>query len=201
MDRKRVGDVATRIAAGIALLEGVICVVSMKYLGVRPVFTTWLLFFVASSLSFWTYWSSKKHSVRGNIANFMDMFVCAVITLGILSVEGSHLIGNAFDGYCLVASGIVLVFWRMTRRHEFSNMMLQIVMATAYMPTFVKLWQATRNTESLPVWVLSWFGAVFAFISASAERDKLGKIYAGRGLILVSVVVWLIMRIHWVVHP
>jgi hypothetical protein len=192
---------AAKIAAGIALLEGAICVVSVKYLGVRPVFTTWLLFFIASSLSFWTYWSSKKHSVRGNIANFMDMFVCGVITLSILSYAGGDLVGRSIDIYCLIASALILVFWRIKRQHGTANILLQLVMVVAYLPTIGNLWEATRNTESLPVWILAWFGAVFAFISASVERDKLGKIYAGRGLVLVSIVIWLIARIYWVVHP
>lgn len=195
MDKERVANVSAGAAVVAGSLEGIICVLSMKYGNVRPVFTTWLLFFVASSLSFWTYWSSKDHSIRGNIANFMDMFICGIITLGIISFAGNDVMGRSIDIYCLITSAIILVFWRMKKRHETANILLQIVMAVAYFPTIMKLWEASRNTESLPMWVLAWFGAVFALISATVEKKKLGKLYAGCGLVLVSLILFLIVRI------
>ncbi len=183
------------------LVEGMIYVWSMKSLGVRPVFTTWLLFFVASSLSLWTYWSTEKHSVVGNIANVADAFVCAAILTGVIIFEKGNLMGSAFDEYCLIASVVILVFWRVTKHHTLSNLSLQAVMTIAYLPTFFELWHTAVNTEFLPMWILSWVSSIFALVPARVKKDRLGTVYAGRGLVLVSVVIWLILRIHWVVHP
>ncbi len=182
-------------------VEGMIYIWSMRYAGVRPVFITWLLFFTASTLSLWTYWSTEKHSVMGNIANVADAFVCAAILIGVVVFEKGNLMGSAFDEYCLAASTVILVFWKMTKRHLLANLSLQMIMAIAYLPTFFELWHATQNTEFLPMWILSWVSSVFALVPARVKKDTLGTVYAGRGLILVSVVIWLIVRIHWVVHP
>ncbi len=178
------------------LVEGTLYVWSMGSLGVRPVFTTWLLFFVASSLSLWTYWSTERHSVMGNIANVADAFVCAAILAGVVIFEKGNLMGSAFDEYCLAASAVILVFWRITKHHALSNLSLQAVMAIAYLPTFFELWHATVNTEFLPMWILSWVSSVFALVPARVKKDTLGTVYAGRGLVLVSVVIWLILRIE-----
>ncbi len=187
--------VAGMIAALIMIVQASVYIWRTGYGSARPVFTTWVLFFVASSLSFWTYRSSKKHSLIGNVANLADMFICGAIVIGILIFRSHNLLGNRLDVYCIVISGIILLFWRITEHHDLANILLQIVMATAYLPTFAKLWYATQNTEPLVVWIMSWFVSVLALIPAIDKKEKLSIVYATRGLILVSVVIWLILRI------
>lgn len=164
---------------------------------IQPVLATWVLFLVAVGLSFMTYWSTTKHSVAGNIINVVDLFNVCLIMFSILVLGKNIRLGfNLFEIGCLVASGTILIFWRLSRKHATSNMALQAIMTVAYFPMFYQLWHASRNTEQLGVWVLVWVASAIALIPATIDRDKLGFIYAMRSLSMVSVVLILMFRIN-----
>ncbi len=197
MNKEKIEKATAIATVAVMSAEGAIYIWSMRFGSVRPVFTTWLLFSTASSFSLWTYWATKKRSVVGNIANVSDAFVCAAILASVLIFEKGNLMSSMFDTYCLIVSALILVFWRATEHHVLANLSLQAVMTMAYLPTFAKLWQATQNTESLLMWILSLISSALGLAAARMKDDPLGTVYAGRGLVLVSVVIWLILRIQF----
>lgn len=165
---------------------------------IQPVLATWLLFLVAVFLSFMTYWSTEKHSFTGNIINTTDLFNMCLIMFSIIVLGKNTILEfNAFDISCLVASGIILVFWRLSKMHVIANLALQGIMTVAYFPTIYRLWHTKTNTEQFGVWILVWIASAVALIPAYINRDKLGMIYASRSLTMVSVVLILMLIIYF----
>lgn len=190
-----------RIAASIVVLI-IMLFVSLNYSWlvwkgeVQPVLATWLIFFVSTHLSFWTYWSSKKHNFISNIANTVDTIDITIVFLGILVLGKTiNLNFNQFEIGCLVASGIVFIFWRLRGLHEFSNMSIQVIMTIAYFPTLYKLWYAPENSESFVMWTGVVITSLFSLVPAIMDRDKLAVIYASRAGVLATVIILLMIRI------
>jgi len=82
-----------------------------------PVAVSWFLFSVASTLSFFTAWSSGRRSFSENPMNSVDL----VITWGILLViiflgRDVRWTYNPVEVGCLVASGIVGIWWRTSKK-------------------------------------------------------------------------------------
>lgn len=162
-----------------------------------PVLATWLLFAVAVSLSFATYWASEKHSIVGNIGNAVDVVGVWAILL-FVALLGKHVrLGfSPFELGCLVASGLILLLWRASKLHATSNLALQVVMTVAYFPTIAQLWGATSSTEPLAFWTAIWVSAVLTLVPAIIDRDRLACAYAGRAVVMVSVLIALMLRIQ-----
>ena len=164
---------------------------------IQPVMATWLLFCVAVSLSLWTYWSSKKHSVVSNVGNAIDFIIVWMILASIIFLGKNVRLGfNGFEIGCLIASAIILVFWRISKKHQASNLSLQGIMTIAYFPTLRQLWSAKDNTESFSIWIVIWIASTAALIPAFTDKDKLAIAYASRAFILVTVLLGLMIRIE-----
>lgn len=163
---------------------------------IQPVLTTWILFCVAVSLSFRTYWSSKKHSVVGNIGNFIDLGVVWLILLSILLFgKNINFAFNTFETCCLVASLGILLFWKLSKQHMLSNIALQVIITVAYFPTIYRLWYATQNTESFSVWSIWLIGVSASLATVILHKDTLGIIYSSRAFVLVLIIMILMLRI------
>lgn len=164
---------------------------------IQPVLATWLLFYVAIILSFWTYWSSEKHSLISNVQNAVDTIAVGMILFSIIFLGKNVRLGfNGLELGCLIASGAVLVFWKMSKLHEVSNLTLQGIMAIAYLPTLYQLWQAAKNTESFGPWIVGWIASATALVPAIMDRDKLAIVYAARALIFTSILLGLMIRLE-----
>ncbi|MEI6650928.1 MAG: hypothetical protein WCL23_05920 [Candidatus Moraniibacteriota bacterium] len=155
-----------RIATGFASVAGILGLVAItsysRFILVgsaKPVFATWIVFLVTSSLSFWTYWSANRPGERSVIANMGNALDLAGPTIVLTSMFIRGNVPVAFDRFescCLVVSIAILVVWRMKRNSSsMSNLLIQVVMVVAYFPTFHRLWSATINTEPLEMWALS----------------------------------------------
>ncbi len=163
---------------------------------IEPVMTTWLLFCVSVSLSFWTYWASEKHSLIGNIGNLIDMVLVWSILFAIVFLgKADRFNFNSVEIGCLIASGIILIYWRRSRKHIQANIALQTIMVIAYAPLFYKLWFATQNPELVMFWALGCVTSCFALVPAFIDRDKLAVLYSMRALIMSLFVLLLIYRI------
>jgi hypothetical protein len=163
---------------------------------IHPALATWVLFCVAVSLSFRTYWSSKKHSIVGNVGNFVDLILVWIILVGIfLFGENNSFLFRPFEIGCLVASGIILLFWVLSKKHLLSNLLLQVIMTVAYFPTIYNLWYATKNTESFSVWCVWLVGGLASLVIAVLKKDTLGIVYSSRAFVLVLIILILMLRI------
>jgi len=163
---------------------------------IHPVFATWFLFGVAVSLSFKTYWSTAKHSFVGNIGNTIDFFSTLIILFSVVFLgKNTRFNFTIFEIWCLIACGVVLVFWKISKQHVISNLCLQIVITVAYFPTFETLWYAKENTEPFLGWTVSLLLSVVCVIIAIVRKDFLGIIYSSRGFVSISIMLILMLRI------
>ncbi|MFA5872282.1 MAG: hypothetical protein WC858_06230 [Parcubacteria group bacterium] len=165
-----------------------------------PVLATWILFLAASFLSFWTYWNTREHSLIGNMTNFSDLIAVTVILGSILIARGkeSRLGFTKFQFFCLIASGIILILWKLGNfSPKTSNMLLQTIMTIAYFPTLGKLWSAKNNPEPIEVWSGVMIVSSLGLGLSISENNIPGIVYAGRSLFFSSIIVALIARIAW----
>lgn len=164
---------------------------------IQPTLSSWILFCVACTISFWTYWSTQTHSLMGNVANTLDVVLTWAVLAFMLCV-GTNIRYHfrPVDTICLVASLGILVVWRLTRRHTLANVAIQIVMVIAYIPLLMNLLSAIQRPESISNWIIGWFGAVFALTSAILNRDRLGILYGLRASSLVTLTLFLLLRLE-----
>ncbi len=110
--------------------------------------------------------------------------------------KGPRLGFNTFEIGCLVLSGTILVVWRLTHRSIEANYALQAVMAIAYAPLIFQLLTTEKNTESFATWSVWLAAAISSLTAAILDRNRLGIVYSSRGVILVSVVLALMLRLE-----
>ncbi|HEY5588455.1 MAG TPA: hypothetical protein VIK86_05800 [Candidatus Paceibacterota bacterium] len=164
---------------------------------IHPTLMTWVMFCVAVILSFATYWSSEKHSFLNNACNTVDLISVIVITSTIIFFGKDVRFNiNMIEIICIALSLVILFFWRITRKHETSNMLLQIVMSIAYLPTFYQLWVAYESSESLITWSVMWFASITGVTTGILGKDKLATIYSFRSFLLISILIILILRLN-----
>jgi len=163
---------------------------------IQPVFATWLFICLGCSISLWTYWSTKKHSIIGNIGNAVDfvgnwIIFIVVVLLG----HGVRFAPNLFEVACLVGVVVIFVLWRFSHWHVASNFGLQIIMTIAYLPMIYHLWYATTNTEPFTAWGVTWVAIMLSFIPAIMDRDLLAFVYNMRRFVLISTTLVLMYRL------
>lgn len=162
-----------------------------------PTLTTWLLFSIASGLSLLTYFSSSNHSISGNIINVMDLVMCWSILISLIIVKKKlSLAFSRFEKVCLVLTGIILLFWLFTKEDVVANLLLQLILTIAYLPTITKLWRAKESQESFGMWLAIVTASFLGFVSGLVQHDLLGSIYAFRSFVSVAVVLVLMIRIR-----
>jgi len=166
----------------------------------EPTLMTWLFFCIAVTLSFITYMKTKKHSLLNNIANFVDLGFVGLITTTIISViiyKHIRIKINVFDSGCIFLVLLILIFWFKTKNHSKANIFLQVLMVVAYFPMIYHLWNTSKNIEPLGPWFINLVAGFCYVLIAFLGKDKLAKIYAIRMVTMLSIVIFLIMRIKF----
>lgn len=162
----------------------------------HPTLITWIIFFLAVGLSFVTYVSSPKHNIWSNICNTIDLVLVFVVTIIIIFWgQNIRFSINIFEIMCILFSFIILIFWRITKSHEVSNVFLQIIMTIAYFPTFYQLYNSSENSESLVYWTIALLAGICGFITGLLGKDNLAMLYSGRSVAMITILLILILRI------
>lgn len=165
---------------------------------IHPVFATWLFICLGCSVSFWTYWSTKEHSIIGNIGNAVDfignwLIFVVVVALG----HDVRFMPNLFEVGCLISVVVVFAMWRFTNWHAVSNYGIQVIMTIAYLPMIYHLWYASENTEPFTAWGITWVAIMLSFIPAIMDwhKNKLAVVYNLRRFVLISTTLGLMYRL------
>jgi hypothetical protein len=196
-----------KLTALTKLYVGILCFTTAWYLyqlsinGVDPALWTWLMFFAASSSSLFTYLKSgKEKTISDNVANTVDVVMTIVVSVA-LALHGGSFGPTKMEVVCIALSGLVLVFYFVSKKAVQSNIAINAVMAIAYIPTFLKLWAAGKNTESFVSWVLSLGCSLIACynlwkqpIPENGKRDWLPWVYVVRGGAMTTV---LLLLMSW----
>lgn len=163
---------------------------------VHPTLMTWLMFFFAVSLSFGTYVSSPKHNIWNNICNTIDLILVLAVTIIIIFWgQDIRFSINIFEVMCILFSFFILIFWRITKSHIISNILLQVIMTIAYFPTFFQLYHSSQNSESFTYWSVALFAGISGLITGILGKDKLAILYSGRSVAMMVILIILMLRL------
>ena len=181
------------------LISAVVYVYQTATHKAHPVPATWVLMLVVLGLSFWMYWTSPRKSWTGNIAVTSGLVNIIIILAGVIATNvRDRTLSVAFDKvqkYCLLAGGVVVVFWAITREPLIAYILVQVIALIAYLATVKRLWRAEKSTEPVFIWVAVLIACLCAIYPAWIKNDTFAWIYLGRAVPSTSFVVVLILRI------
>ena len=158
---------------------------------ISPSLATWLIFAIASTVSLASYLkhNDEKKPFIANLANRYDPIVVWTIVAFIVFSPKSDMSLCRFDIGCLVASGLILIVWAVTRSAITANLLIQLVMVAAYIPTFFRLLHGGRNTESFLMWEANLAVAALFLIPPIRRGDWLAVVYASRAIVCVAGII------------
>ena len=149
---------------------------------IRPSLAMWVFFFLAISMSLFTYLKNDEFSALDNILNTADLFFVASVTLSILIFGDAHSRFNRFDKGCLVVVGGILLFWLFTQNHYVTNILVQGILVVAYFPVVNRMVTSGENHESY----LIWGGMLLAgLLALPVSEGSLALIYITRTVISI----------------
>lgn len=167
----------------------------------HPVPATWILMLVVMGLSFWMYWDSPRRSWTANIAVTAGIINVGYILIGVMWANYRRgTLRVAFDRvqiFCLLAGGVVVVFWFLTNQPLIAYTLVQGIALIAYVATIRRLLKVTESTEPMFQWVAVLIATIFAIYPAWERMDPFSWIYLGRALPSTALMVFLIGRIKW----
>lgn len=159
-----------------------------------PSIVTWLLFFLATTLSLATYASGEKHDLINNVANLFDPIITGSALFIILKTGNYARGASKANKGCLIATGIIFVVWLFTLSHDFSNLAIQSILTIAYIPMIVGILKKGDNNEPIKIWLIMGLGSVVSAYPAFASGSNLlAKIYAVRAVLSVSSLILVIL--------
>ena len=149
---------------------------------IRPSLAMWVFFFLAISMSLFTYLKNDEYSALDNILNTADLFFVASVTLSILIFGDAHSRFNRFDKGCLIVVAGILVFWLFTQNHYVTNILVQGILVVAYFPVVNRMVTSGENHESY----LIWGGMLLAgFLALPISEGSLAFIYITRTILSI----------------
>lgn len=195
--KKEKAKVLFASVTGIFMLISCLWYVYLVIIGkIQPPLMIWVMFFVVVSLSFLTYRSTKNNNLLDNVCNTIDLVTVTLILIFIILFGKNIRFNlNLFEFICIAFSFVILFFWKITKTHELSNMMLQIIMTVAYFPTFYQLWGSSEPTESWITWSIVWVYSLTGLLTGLMAKNILAIIYSFRSLVLVTIILILILRV------
>lgn len=102
-----------------------------------------------------------------------------------------------FEKICLYFVIVIFLIWIISGQNILANILIQIILVIAYLPTLIHLWQSQKNTESLSAWSLDFLASIFGMIAPLQTMALLPLIYGVRSTISTFFVMVLILRIKF----
>jgi hypothetical protein len=161
---------------------------------IKPVLAMWLFFSVAIVMSLITYRSEGGYGLLDNIMNTVDLIYVVTVSIAIFLFGDRDSRFSRFDKGCMVAVGIILLFWIFTQNHRLTNILMQVILVIAYFPVVKRLLESKENTEPFSVWIGMLLAPSIALLSS---KGTLATIYSVRAIICVSALLLLMLRIEF----
>ena len=191
------------LVSTILVVVGTIWYVALGIRGIKvqPVLASWIVICRTMTLSFFTYLTSPHASVVKGACNGISVLsTLAILILAFKTARknGGKLKFTPFQKFSLWSSLIITLLWfvliSIGGTGILPNVLAQILLLIGYAVTCQKLWFAQRNTESLFCWWCIALAALVALFTGLASGDKLVILYAGRTIIGVSALLFLMHR-------
>lgn len=154
---------------------------------IHPTLATWVVGFVAATLSYSMYWDAPHHSIEGNISNLMAMLTISTITILLVwTLWRNHLLGLEFTPWqkgCLAGAAMITWFWFQTNNAWVSFCLIQLLFVIAYIPMIEKLKSLGENTDSTLMWASVMAGSMLGMVPSALKGDELGILNAVRSIL------------------
>ena len=160
---------------------------------IKPALAMWLFFSVAIVMSLVTYRSEGGYGLLDNIMNTVDLIYVVTVCIAIFLFGDRNSRFSRFDKGCMVAVGIIMLFWIFTQNHRLTNILMQVILVIAYFPVVKRLLESRENTEPFSVWIGMLLAPSIALLSS---KGTLATIYSVRAIICVSTLLLLMLRIE-----
>lgn len=171
---------------------------------VEPTLSTWIIFLSGTSTSFLSFLVSSNRNFVGGVLNGADVIIDVLMILSIIFFGIVRWQMKSFEKYYLSGLIVIIIFWLLTRDSFHSNLLTQVLLGLAYIPTIHTIIKVKRNTESFVVWgmiLLSSFISLYpAFNSWQVDKNALALIYSVRSIILISALI-IVMVVYRPPHP
>jgi hypothetical protein len=163
---------------------------------VLPTLSTWLILVVATSLNVASYLVATRGDVLSGALGLTDALVCWCILIVTVLSTGAKLQWQTFEKYYLTASGVIVVFWMLSRSAFITNVLMQLLITIGCSATIQRLLYANENYESFLFWGLVLVAATLSLYPAAVDGNLLALIYSIRSIIIVCVILSLMFRLQ-----
>ena len=163
---------------------------------VLPTLSTWLILVVATSLNVASYLVATRGDVLSGALGLTDALVCWCILIVTVLSTGVKLQWQTFEKYYLTASGVIVVFWMLSRSAFSTNVLMQLLITVGCSATIQRLLYANENHESFLFWGLVLVAATLSLYPAAVDGNLLALIYSIRSIIIVCVILSLMFRLQ-----
>ena len=165
---------------------------------VKPILATRIFLLLAFSLTALTnFRQTGIHGLWTNMFNIMDVLSILATFIAMAFSKKNRTRFTKFERICLYAVILIFLMWIVSGQNILTNILIQIILVIAYLPTVVHLWKSELNTESLSAWSLDFIASIFGMITPLLVLDLLPLIYGIRSTICTLVLILLILRIKF----
>ena len=163
---------------------------------VLPTLSTWIILVVATSLNVASYLAATGWDVLSGALGLTDALVCWGILMVTVISAGCKMQWQTFEKYYLTASGVIVVFWMLSRSAFITNILMQLLITLGCTATIQRLLYANENHESFLFWGLVLVAAILSLYPAAMDGNLLALIYSLRSIVIVCVILSLMCRVH-----
>jgi hypothetical protein len=165
---------------------------------VKPILATRIFLLLAFLLIFLTNYSQTGvHGLQANMLNIVDVLSILATFIAMAKSGNNRRKFTKFEKICLYIVILIFIIWIVGRQNILANILIQIILVIAYLPTLIHLWKSEENTESLSAWSLDFFASVVGIIAPLQTMDLLPLIYGIRSTVSTFAVIFLIWRIKF----
>jgi hypothetical protein len=165
---------------------------------VKPILATRIFLFLAFLLTFLTdFRQTGVHGLSANMLNIVDILSVLVTFFAMAMSKNKGRKFTNFEKICLYLVIIIFLIWIISGQNILANILIQIILVIAYLPTLIHLWKSKENTESLSAWSLDFFASIFGMIIPLQTMNLLPLIYSTRSAISTLAVIVLILRLKF----
>ena len=118
------------------------------------------------------------------------ILIVAVVSAGV------RMQWQTFEKYYLTASGMIVLFWMISRSAFITSLLMQILITLGCSATIQSLLYANENHESFLYWGLVLVAVILSLYPAAVEGNLLALIYSIRSIVIVCVILSLMFRVH-----
>ena len=163
---------------------------------VLPTLSTWIIGVVATNLNVASYLVATRVDVLSGILGLTDALVCWGILIVTVLSTGFKMQCQTFEKYYLTASGVIVLFWMLSRSAFITNLLMQLLITVGCSATIQRLLYANENPESFQFWGLVLVASTLSLYPAAVDGNLLALIYSIRSIIIVCVILSLMFRVH-----